>query len=241
MEESIYKGVLSFINHDKGYATIEYSQNEKKKTINFKTVDAGSLKTGTEKQLSKSHHFRTGDHVSFQLKLSDRGDRMVATAVKFLYNHELEQIINKAKVENIFKGFLKQADDTLFVKELNSYLFFPLVLSKWEKAPPEKMFNEAFDFVLLNTDKPDKMRAVLYKNDFIPEYKTAMQYWKNKTVIEAPVYKVSPYAVYLNLFGDKVQAKLSLPPEEMRLIKTGDKINVLITFLSPSKIAVEKA
>ncbi|MCW3119338.1 MAG: hypothetical protein JWM28_3420, partial [Chitinophagaceae bacterium] len=134
MDEIIYKGILSFINHDKGYATIEYQQNEKKKTINFKTVAADPLKPGVVKQTAKSHHFRTGDHVSFQLKLSDRGDRMIASAVKFLYNHELEKIINKARIENLFKGFLKMADDELFVKELGSYLFFPLVLSKWETA-----------------------------------------------------------------------------------------------------------
>jgi hypothetical protein len=240
MDEIIYKGILSFINHDKGYAAIEYKQNEKKKTINFKTVEGDSMKPDTVKQTAKAHHFRTGDHVSFQLKLSGRGDRMAAFAVKFLYNHELEKIINKARIENIFKGFLKMADGTLFVKELNSYLFFPLLLSRWEKAPPEKMFNEAFDFVLLNMDKPDKMSAALYKNDFIPEYRTALQYWKNKTAIETTVYKVSPYAIYLNVISDKVQAKLSLTAEEMKLVKTGDKMNVLITYLSPSKIAVEK-
>ncbi|MCW3116968.1 MAG: hypothetical protein JWM28_1050, partial [Chitinophagaceae bacterium] len=121
-----------------------------------------------------------------------------------------------------------------------SYLFFPLILSKWEKAPQEKMFNEAVDFILLNTDKPDKMSAALYKNDFIPEYRTALQYWNNKTVIEVPVYKVSPYAVYLDLFPAKIQAKLPLAAEELKLIKTGDKMKVVITYLSPSKIVVEK-
>ena len=240
MDETIYKGIISFINYDKGYATIEYKQNEKKKTINFKTADTGRPKPGTVKHTAKSHHFRTGDHVSFQLKLSDRGDRMIASVVKFLYNHELEKIINKAGIENIFKGFLKLADDTLFVKELDSYLFFPLILSKWEKPPHKKMFNEAVEFILLNTDKPDKMNAALYKNDFIAEYRTALQYWKNKTAIEATVCKVSPYAVYLDVVANKIQAKLSFPMEEMKLIKAGDKLKVLITYLSSSRIVVQR-
>jgi hypothetical protein len=240
MDETIYKGILSFINHDKGYATIEYKQNEKKKTVNFKTVDPQLLKPDGSKPAAKAHHFRTGDHVSFYLKLTERGDRMAATGVKFLYNHELEKIIQKAKVENIFKGFLKMADDMLFVKELNSYLFFPLILSKWEKAPPEKMFNDAVDFVLLNMEKPDKMNAALYKNDFIPEYRAALQCLKNKTTLDATVYKVSPYAVYLDVMADKIQAKLSLPVEEMKLIKPGERMRVLITYLSPAKIVVER-
>ena len=240
MDETIYQGVLSFVNYDKEYATIEYKQNEKKKTINFKTVHTDPLKQGAVKQPIKSHHFRTGDQVSFQLKLSDRGDRIIPFAVKFLYNHELEKIINKARTENVFKGFLKMADGVLFVKELTSYLFFPLLLSKWETAPPEKMFNEAVDFILLNMDKPDRMSAALYKNDFMPEYRRALQYWKNKTPIEAAVYKVSPYAVYLDVVGDKIQAKISLKAEELKLIKPGDKMNVLVTYLSPSKIVVEK-
>ena len=234
------KGIISFINHDKGYATIEFQQNEKKKNINFKLADTRLTDPDVQRHVPKSHHFRTGDHVSFEVQSTERAGRMVATKVKFLYNQELEKIIQRARKENIFKGFLKMADGNLYVKELTSYLFFPLTISKWEKLPLEKMFNEAVDFTLLNIEKPDKMSAVLFTNDFIPEYRTALRHQENKTVITATVFKVSPYAAYLNMFHDKIQAKLPLSPGTLHDIKTGDKIEVRITYLSPLKIVVER-
>ena len=235
------KGIISYINHDKGYATIEFQQNAKKKNINFKLAEARLPGPDVQSQAPKSHHFRTGDHVSFEVQSTGRADRMIATKVKFLYNQELEKIIQQARKENIFKGFLKIADGNLYVKELTSYLFFPLTISRWEKLPPEKMFNEAVDFTLLNIEKPDKMSAMLFTNDFIPEYRTALRYQENNTVITAIVFKVSPYAVYLNMFHDKIQAKLPVSSNTLHGIKAGDKIEVRITYLSPLKIVVEKA
>ena len=237
------KGIISYINHDKGYATIEFQQNEKKKNINFKLADARlpGPGPGVPNQAPKSHHFRTGDHVSFEVQSTERTGRMIAAKVKFLYNQELEKIIQQARKENIFKGFLKIADGNLYVKELTSYLFFPLTISRWEKLPPEKMFNEAVDFTLLNIEKPDKMSAMLFTNDFIPEYRAALRYRENKTVITAIVFKVSPYAVYLNMFHDKIQAKLPVSSNTLHDIKVGDKIEIRITYLSPLKIVVEKA
>jgi hypothetical protein len=240
-KNSGFKGIISFINHDKGYATIEFQQNEKKKNINFRLADAPLPGTAVQSQTPKSHHFRTGDHVSFEVQSTERAGRMVATKVKFLYNQELEKIIQRARKENIFKGFLKMADGNLYVKELASYLFFPLTISKWEKSPPEKMFNEAVDFTLLNLEKPDKMAAVLLTNDFIPEYRTALRHLENKTVITATVFKISPFAIYLNMFHDRIQAKLPLSSITAHDIKVGDKIAVRITYLNPLKIVVERA
>jgi hypothetical protein len=60
------------------------------------------------------------------------------------------------------------------------------------------------------------------------------------------VYKISPHGIYLNIIGDKIQAKIPLAKNNqandlLKDVKVGDKINVVITYLSPVKIIVEAA
>jgi len=238
MTAVMQKGTISYINHEKQYAMIEYLHNGRKKTINCKTD--GKEQKKPDKNSKKSHHFRIGDEVNFQIKLADRGDKMIADNVKFLYNTAIEQLINKAAIENRFSGYLKIVDDAYFVKEWDSYLFFPLLVSEWEKPPAEKAFNEAISFKLLNLDKPNKIAAELFSHDYIPEYHAALQQMKNKTPVEAIVYKVSPYAAYLNLFNKKIQAKIQLIEDGKEMLKAGDKIQVLITYLTSARIVVER-
>ena len=98
------------------------------------------------KLLKKKHIFHIGDTVSFNVGLSGRGDRMVATNIQFMYNNALDVLINKAKTENNFIGYLKVVDDKYFVKEIDSYLFFPVPLSPWQIKPTEAELNEAVTF-----------------------------------------------------------------------------------------------
>jgi len=239
MEETIYQGIITFINYEKQYATIDYKHADKKKTITCKVGAAAQLKADANKNAKKLHHFRVGDEVNFEIKLTDRGDRMTAYNVRFLYNTALEVLLNKAQIENRFLGFLKEVDDAFFLKELDSYIFFPLVLSKWEKKPDEKLFNEALDFKLINLDKPKNLSAELFAHEYIAEYKSALHYFKNKIPVEATVYRVSPFAAYLNVVGTKIQAKIDLPADGDALTE-GAVIRVLISYLSSKRIAVVK-
>lgn len=233
MEQQVYKGKISFINYEKQFATIEYLHNNKQKSVNCKTNAEGSGK--------KPHQFRLGDGVNFQLKLSDRGDKMTAYNVKFTHNTDIDLLIQKAAIENRFSGYLKIVEDKYFVKEWDSYVLFPLQLSPWEVPPAESAANEAISFKLINLDKPNGIIAELFSHNYIPEYRKALQHFNNKIAIDAVVCKVSPHAVYLNLFGDKMQAKLVLPPEEKQQVKEGDTISVLITYFSPNRIVIKKA
>lgn len=239
MEPKMYTGTISFVHHQKHYATIDYKDGDKKKTINFQSTPGGQALPSTELPRKKKHQFRTGDTVQFQLKLTPRGDRLNASNVKFLYNNELEKLLQKAAIDNQFKGFLKLVDDTYFVKEISSYLFFPLVLSQWENIPATETFNEAVNFRLINTDKQN-IAAALANPAFIPAYKTALKHYRNKTPVEAIVSRISPYAVYLDVIGKSLQAKLPIKPGDKQTLKPGDKIMVRINYLSPGKIAIEK-
>lgn len=178
-----------------------------------------------------------GDVVSFQVKLSDRGDRMMATGTEFLYNNALDVLINKSFVSNKFIGYLKMVDDKYFVKEIDSYLFFPVPFSPWQIVPAELDLNEQVHFSLENVNKKEKIFASLFNNKYIPEFEQAVKLFKAKTPISAEVFKISPHSIYLNIIGDKIQAKIVF--EEG--IKTGDKINVVISYLGKNKIAVVKA
>ena len=232
MDQQLYKGKISFIHYEKHFATIEYLHNNKLKTVNCKTDMAENGK--------KPHHYRLGDEVSFQLKLSGRGDKMTAANVKFLHSTAIDLLMQKAATENRFSGYLKKVDDSYWVKEWDSYILFPLQLSPWEKPPALTAENEAISFKFVNLGKPGSILAELFSHNYIPEYKKALQHFKNEIDIEAIVCKISPHAVYLNLFNDKIQAKLQVATGEKDRLKEGDKIQVFITHLTNTRIVVEK-
>lgn len=231
MSNTLLTGSVSFVNHEKKYIIIEYEQSGKKKVVNA-NVD--------EKHLKKKHVFHIGDAVSFTVGLSGRGDRMVATNLQFMYNNALDVLINKAKTENNFIGYLKIADDKYFVKEIDSYLFFPVPVSPWQLKPTEAELNEAVTFALDNLEKKEKITASLFTQKFIPEYYSAERAFKKQEVVETEVYKISPHGIYLNVFGDKVQAKVLANADNAPAgIKIGDKLKVQITYFSKMKIVVE--
>ena len=237
-------GTISFINHDKDYATIEYTLAGKKKTINGNISEKEQLKLKAEKIIKRIHQFHVGDEVSFIINLSPRGDKMIADCIEFRYNNALDNLVNKSAIENRFVGYLKKVDDDYFVKETGSYIFFPLKLSPWERKPPESALNEPFFFKLENTDKPDKAIAIPFKSIFLHEYVTAMQSFKNKIPVDATVFKITPHGIFVNLPGNKIQAKIPISKNKEsnaaeKEIKVGDTITIMIKHLSRSRIVVE--
>lgn len=244
MSDSIIQGKVTFINHEKKYAIMEYLQNGKKKTVNASIDEKVQRALKEKKLIKKTHHFLVGDVVSFKIKIAERGDKMIATNVQFQYNNALDVLLNKSKEDNKFIGYLKIVDDKYFVKEIESYLFFPVPFSPWQIIPTEDELNEQVTFSLQNIDKKDKIVASLFNNVYIPEFNTAVKYFKNKTIVAAEVYDVKTHGIYLNVIADKIQAKISLDKNEdhstmLASLKPGDKLNVVITHLSKSKIVVE--
>jgi len=240
MEAKTVLGKITFINHDKEYATIEYEHNGKKKTISGNISEKEQEKLKKEKIIKKVHQFHVGDEVSFIIALSGRGDKMIADCLQFHFNNALDNLINKSYVENRFVGYLKKVDDDYFVKETGSYIFFPLILSPWEKRPREDNLNEPIFFKLEKTEKPDKATAALFKSEYIPEYMYAMQCFKKKTVIDAPVYKVTQHGIFVNVVDKKIQAKIAVAKDgPAPNAQIGDVVQVRITYLGTAKIIVE--
>jgi uncharacterized membrane protein len=244
MADEVMEGKISFVHRDKDYVTIEYTHKGKKKSVNGKVDEARQLKLLEEKQVKKIHQFHEGDEVYFTLQLAGRGDKMVAEKVRYRFNNTLGNLVNRALTNNQFTGYLKHVEDKYFVKEAGSYQFFPLVLSPWETPPDSSKLNEPVLFRLNNLDKPAKLSAELLNHRYIPQYLAAQKHFNNKTTLNATVYKTSEHAIYLNLIGDKLRAKIPLakqPGTAATGLKEGDKIKVIITHLSNSKIAVAMA
>jgi len=243
MEAKTVMGKITFINHDKNYATIEYEHNGKKKTISGNISEKEQEKLKKEKIIKKVHQFHVGDEVSFIVALSGRGDKMVADCLQFHFNNALDNLINKSYEENRFVGYLKKVEEDYFVKETGSYIFFPLILSPWEKKPKIDNLNEPIFFKLENTDKPDKVTAVLFRSEYIPEYMYALQCVKKKTVLEAKVYKVTAHGIFVDVVDKKIQAKITVDKKvgaekSLPLVEAGDVLKVVITYLGTSKIIV---
>jgi hypothetical protein len=244
MSKTDLQGKIAFINHEKKYAMIEYEQGGKKKTVKG-SIDEKVQKAQKEKNLiKKTHHFLMGDVVSFTLKLADRGDKMIATNINFLYNNALDVLINQASINNKFTGYLKAADDKYFVKEIDSYLFFPIPFSPWQIFPAEEEMNEPVYFSLENLDKKEKISACLLNNEYIPEFHTAVKLFKSKTAVDALITNITAHGIYLNVVGDKISAKIPLDKsEEMtalaQTLKIGDTLKVRITHMGKARLVVE--
>jgi hypothetical protein len=232
MSDAILRGTVSFVQYEKHFATIEYKQGTKTKSVNCKTKAVAGVQ--------QKHYFRIGDEVNFRLKLSDRGDKMTAFDVQFLYNAGLDKLIQKARHENRFTGYLKKVDEDLYIKELETYLFFELKLSPWENHPGEQTFNAPVSFRLTNLEKPKQIAAALYFQVFKPEYREAQLAFESKAPLPATVTKVTPHAVYIHLFGGKIPSKINMPIAGLETVQAGDEIEVMINYISADRVVVQK-
>lgn len=237
-------GKITFIHHDKNRAVIEFMDNNRKKTIqaSLEVTTNGERKSG-----KKAHRFLVGDQVSFTIKKTGaNGSIQYAGNLQYLYNTSLEILLNKAITENRFLGYIKCTDGKYFIKEIDSYLFFPLQFSKYEIIPSEKDMEKPVHFKLENTDKPGKTTASLYNHRYIPEFLTAVRHFKNKETIHAPVYNITPYGVHVQLVNNHVQAKLALEGSlkervENKLIQVGSVIPVIIKHIAANRIVIEES
>jgi len=237
MSNTIIEGKVSFVNHEKKYVMIEYAVGGKKKAINGNVDDKTQQQWKEKGVIKKQHLFHIGDVVDFIAKLSDRGDKMIAVDIRFKYNTALDMLLNRSKIVNKFIGYLKQADDKYFVKEVESYFLFEVPLSPWQLPFDAHDLNESVNFSLENIEKKERATAKLFNNKYIPEFYTAVKHQKSKKPVAATVYNVSAHGIYLNVIGEKVQAKIPLVADKE--YKIGDTLDVIITHIGDKRIIVE--
>jgi len=243
MSEKYFRGKITFINNDKQQATIEYITQNKIKTIQAVINDKQQEKYVELKLIKKPHRFLVGDHVKFIIKKSS-ANVFFADHVLYEFNNSLEVLINKARISNKFLGYIKIVDDKYFIKEIDSYLFFPLLLSKFEIKPEEEATEKPVTFKMLHIEKPDKIQAELLNHHYVPGFKIAVKQFKNEEIINAVVNKITPYGIFVMLSESGLEAKLSLDEILSQKINNNEilvaqNIQVKINHLSTERIVIE--
>lgn len=239
MSAKILEGTITFINHEKQYAMIEYPDGNKKKIAKGK-IDMVTQKEWQQKnKIKKTHLYSVGDVLQFNLETGAKTGRLSAVNLQFKYNNALNSLLQKAGTENKFLGYLKKVDEDFFVKEIDSYLFFPVKLSPWQLPPNEKDFNEPVTFSLVQPEKKVNLQASLTNNKYLPEFNEAVKLFKSKAVVEAELYRITSHSLYVYVVGKVITAKINAELVNNTSLKTGDKIPVKINYLSKDKIAVE--
>lgn len=245
MSEKYFRGKIVFVNNEKQTATIEYTNNNKIKTISAVINDKQQEKFIEKKLIKKAHRFLVGDHVKFVIKKSS-ANIFFADHVQFEYNNAIEVLINKAKVQNKFLGYVKVVDDKYYIKEVDSYLFFPLMISKFEQAPSSNTSDKPVSFKLMNIEKPEKLTAELYNHQYNEGFLIAVKQHKNDAVVKAEVNKISPYGVFVKLLESKIEGKLNIDESLSQMIQSGkiivgSEIEVKIKHIGSNRIVIELA
>jgi len=242
MSEKYFRGKITFINNDKQKATIEYVTNNKIKTIQAVIDDKQQDKYVQLKLIKKAHRFLVGDNVKFIIKKSSN-NVFFADHVLYEFNNALEVLVNKAQISNKFLGYVKVVDEKYYIKEIDSYLFFPLTVSKFEIAPTEEELSKPVSFKFVDLEKPEKLEAALYNHEYLPGFLLAIKQHKKEEIIEATVTKISPYGVFVILSLAQLGAKLTMNTViEAKIadaeIKEGATILVKITHLTSDRIVI---
>lgn len=235
---STLKGQITYINQKNKNATIEYLKGNKMKEVHTNLSDETQAQWLEAGLIRKSHHYLIGDEVRFELTLSARGDKQMATAVQYLGNTQLSNLLYKASQQNHFKGYLKQVEDQYFIKEADSYILFPLDLSPWERKPDADQTNELVDFSLTHIDKPARVQAVLKRQVFSKAYREAEKHFQQKKPILATIEKITPHGIYVHFFDGQMKGKVSATEAQVMSRQPGDSLEVEILFLSPKKMSL---
>ena len=243
MSEKYFRGKITFINNDRKKATIEYVTNNKVKSIQAVIDDKQQEKYVQLKLIKKAHRFLVGDNVKFIIKKS-AANVFFADHILYEYNNALEVLVEKAALTNKFLGYIKIVDDKYFIKEIDSYLFFPLHLSKFEIAPEVAETEKLVSFKMMNTDKPDKISAELYNHNYTKGFLTAIKQSKKEEAIRAVVSKITPFGIFVLLAESNIECKIAITETllekiQSEEIKIGSELQVKIKHLTADRIVIE--
>jgi hypothetical protein len=243
LSEKYFRGKIVSINNDKKRATIEYVNENKIRSIVASIDQDLSNKKTDKKPASKAHRFLIGDQVKFVIKKSS-SNQFFADHLVYEFNNGLDVLINKAKTENRFLGYVKKVEEDYFIKEIDSYFFFPMRISKFEIAPEINENDKPVYFKLTQIENPEKISAALYNHQYIPGFSTAMKQYKKEEPIAASVERISPHGIFVELVDSKMKAKINRIDSlealiENETIKAGAEIQVIIRHMNADRIVIE--
>lgn len=225
--DKTYIGHITLYDNERNFGFVE-SEDEQSYFffIDKKEQLREQIKLRKQGQRSKTHQFCSGDEVEFKLKPSQKAtEKTEAYDLKFIKNERREQLINEANQSDNLLGYIKLIDnDKLFVKHISTYIFIPLVISNWETNIDEVYYNRAEQLVtfrLTQTQKIDKLKAVLTDTKFIDEYYELLSAKENETVLTAKITGRNSEGLFATLFNGQVNGfvPISKNPDSLELLK----------------------
>lgn len=209
-----YFGHVSRYDTDRHFGFIETEDNtyffffDKKEQIQLK-------KSGV---IDRIHKFSSGDEVEFQLRPSIKdSSRLEAYNIKFIRNLRRQKLVEEAKEKDILLGYLKQVDnEKLFVKHKTTYVFVPLKISEWETDLEAVYFDridKLVEFRLTQTEKLDKLCAVLTDRKFSKEYQMITELMQSEQATEAKITGRNIHGLFATVFNGTLNGFVTLSKE----------------------------
>jgi cold shock CspA family protein len=241
MNRKILYGIIAHFNPDKQFGFIDADNNESYFFhINKKEV----LEEGLT---SHQHVFRTGDEVGFSVRKAHYDiNKLEAYNLEYLGNERLLQVIKEVKKGKEQTGFIKLVDnDKLYIKDKNTYIFFPIEVSKWEvnlDATYYDRVNELVPYTLTQTENIYKLKATVLDALYCAEYLQISEALKKNMVLQARIDDLHHKGHYATLLESQIQGRITIPKDAptalndyFNSLKKGEFVDVLIKYLEGNK------
>lgn len=162
--------------------------------------------------------FEYGSEIDYEAK---------AENISFIQNATLESLKSDFRNGMILNGFLKKVGETYYVKDLDNYIFIPLIIAKYEtdiEDVYERKINELIEYKIITFTKSNKIRAININRRFLVE----CEFLKEKEITEAQILAKVKGGYEIKVF-DKINAFLpnSLALKNRDEITIGDFVKVI--------------
>lgn len=218
-----YIGHVSRFDNERHFGFVE-TENEKSYFFFFDKTEQIQLKR--QGLIDKIHKFHSGDEVEFKIRPSQKDERKFeAYDLKFIKNERRENLVTEANQSDTLLGYLKLIDnDRFYVKHKSTYVFIPLDISEWETDLDEIYYNridKLVNFKLTQTQKIDKLKAVLTDVMFSKEYYEIKSAFDNETTIQATITGKNSQGLFATILNGRIEGfiPISKSPDSTELLR----------------------
>lgn len=248
----VHIGHIVRLNNENTYGFIE-TENGELYFFHALAEKKRQKKLKQEGLLPTIQNYISGDQVSFKLRLSQKIDyKFEAYDVTFLVNEGRNLLINEFEKNNILHGYIKIIDSNKFyIKHITTYIHLPILISDWEDNIDEvytNRENKLVSFRLNQTEKIDKLAAILSDTKFIDEYYVLMSHFDNNTNLQAVITGKNNNGYYALLFDGKIEGFINyifkstiIKDDSFSHFKKGDFVTVRIKHRLQTQMHVSLA
>lgn len=229
-------GRIKNFHEDKNYGFVE-SESGEAFFFFFDLKEQISLKKSGK--IDRIHKFKRGDTVEFKVRQSSRNvEEREAFDLIFRGNEPKERLLKESTEDSVYKGYLKQFNESFFVKHIDSYVFLPVRISEWEtnlSSVYHDRQNQLVDFNISQEANFEKRTALLVDRQYCHEYYELCEIKSFFGTIEAKINGRNLSGFFATVLDGKIDAYIPIPQyptkEEMEVyerIKKNDTVDTVI-------------